>query len=83
MAFTRRSRAIGALLFSALIAAVITGRAAVSPSADAPASVAAVERIKSGHAVVDDYLKDVKEARLAANHEADARARDEPAPGGS
>ena len=35
-------------------------------------SAAAVERIDSGHAVVDTYLKDVKEARLAANREADA-----------
>ncbi len=72
MAFTRRSRAIGALLFSALIAAVITDRAAIWPPADAPASAAVVERIDSGHAVVDDYLKDLKAARLAANREADA-----------
>ena len=72
MAFTRRSRAIGALLFSALIAAILADRVAVSPSADAPASAAALERINSGHAVVDDYLKDAKDARLAANREADA-----------
>ena len=38
MAFTRRSRAIGALLFSALIAAVIADRAAIAPPADAPAA---------------------------------------------
>jgi hypothetical protein len=73
MAFTRRSLALGALLFSALIAAVITDRVAVSPSADSPAEAAALERINSGHAVVDDYLKDLKEARLAANREADAQ----------
>jgi hypothetical protein len=73
MAFTRRSRAIGALLFSALIAALITDRVATWPPADAPASAAVAERIDSGHAVVDDYLKDVKEARLAANREADAQ----------
>jgi hypothetical protein len=72
MAFTRRTRAIGALLFSALLAAVVTDRVGTSPPANAPASAAAVERIDSGHAVVDNYLKDVKEARLAANHEADA-----------
>ena len=72
MAFTRRWRAIGALLFSALLAAVITDRVATSPPADAPSSAAAVERIDSVHAVVDNYLKDVKEARLAANREADA-----------
>ncbi len=73
MAFTRRSGAIGALLLSALIAAVITDRVAVWPAADAPDSAAVVERIDSGHAVVDNYLKDVKEARLAANREADAQ----------
>jgi hypothetical protein len=73
MPFTRRSGAIGALfLLSALTAAVITDRVATRPPADAPASAAVVERIDSGHAVVDDYLKDVKEARLAANREADA-----------
>ena len=72
MAFTRRSRAIGALVFSALVAVVITDRMATWAPADAPASAAAVERIDSGHAVVDNYLKDVKEARLAANREADA-----------
>ena len=71
MAFTRRSCALGALLFSALVAAVITDRAAIWPPADAPASAAVAERIDSGHAVVDNYLKDVKEARLAANREAD------------
>jgi len=73
MAFTRRSRAIGALLFSALVAAFITDRAAIWPPADAPAGAAVVERIDSGHAVVDTYLKDAKEARLAANREADAQ----------
>ena len=73
MVFTRRSRAIGALLFSALAAAVITDRVAVSPSAEVPASAAAVARIDSGHAVVDDYLKDAKDARLAANREADSQ----------
>ena len=72
MAFTRRSLALGAMLFSALVAAVITERVAVSPSADAPVGAAALDRINSGHAVVDDYLKDAKEARLAANREADA-----------
>jgi hypothetical protein len=72
MAFTRRSRAIGALLFSALIAALITDRVATSPPANAPGSAAAVQRIDSGHAVVDNYLKNVKEARLAANRDADA-----------
>jgi len=72
MAFTRGSCAIGAMLFSALIAAVITDRAAVSPPADTSASAAVVGRIDSGHAVVDHYLKDTKEARLAANREADA-----------
>ena len=73
MAFTRRSRALGALLFCALIAAVMTHRIAISPSADAPASAAAVDRINSGHAAVDTYLKAAKEARLAANREADAQ----------
>lgn len=73
MAFTRRSCTIGALLFSALLAAVITDRMAIRPSADVPASAAAVGRIDSGHAVVDNYLNDAKEARLAANHEADAQ----------
>jgi len=72
MAFTRRSGAIGALLLAALVAAIIADRAAISPSADAPGG-AAVDRIGSGHAVVDDYLKDVKEARLAANREADTQ----------
>lgn len=72
MAFTRRSRAVGALLFSALIAALVTDRMAISPSLEAPAGAAAVGRIDSGHAVVDHYLKDAKEARLAANREADA-----------
>ena len=73
MALTRRACTIGALLCSALIAAVITERAAVSPPADVPGSAAALERIDSGHAVVDTYVKDVKEARLAANREADAQ----------
>ena len=72
MAFTRRSCTIGALLFSALTAAVITDRMAILPSADAPASAAAVGRIDSGHAVVDHYLKDATEARLAADRDADA-----------
>ena len=71
MAFTRRSCTIGALLFSALVAAVITDRAAISPPAEAPGSAAALERIDSGHAVVDNYVKDVRDARLAANREAD------------
>ena len=70
MAFTRRSGAIGALFLAVLIAGFIADRAAIAPAADAPDS-AAVERIGSGHAVVDNYLKDVKEARLAANREAD------------
>jgi hypothetical protein len=73
MALTRRACTTGALLCSALIAAVITERAAVSPPADVPGSAAALERIDSGHAVVDTYVKDVKEARLAANREADAQ----------
>jgi hypothetical protein len=72
MGFTRRSGALGALLLSALVAAVITERAVRSPSADAPAAAAAVERVDSGHALIDDYLKDTREARLAANREADA-----------
>ena len=72
MAFTRRSGAVGALLLAALVAAVIADRATISPAADGPQS-AAVERIGSGHAVVDDYLKDVKEARLAENREADTQ----------
>jgi len=70
MAFTRRSGAIGALLLAALMAAGIADHAAISPSSDVPES-AAVERIGSGHAVLDNYLKDVKEARLAADREAD------------
>lgn len=74
MAFTRRSCALGALLFSALAAAVIAGAGAISSPAGAPEGAAAVaERIESGHAVVDHYLKDAKEARLAANREADAQ----------
>jgi hypothetical protein len=73
MAFTRRSCALGALLFSALVAAVIADRGAMSPPADAPAAAAVAERIDSGHAVLDDYLEDVRATRLAANREADAQ----------
>ncbi len=72
MAFTRRSGALGALLLAAVIAGFIADRAPISPAADAPDS-AALDRIGSGHAVVDHYLKDVKEARLAANREADTQ----------
>lgn len=71
MAFTRRSGAVGALLVSALIAAVMIDRIALAPSADAPAAAAAVERITAGHAVVDTYLAAAREARLAADREAD------------
>lgn len=72
MTFTR-SGAFGALIFSAFIAAVIAGRPAVSPPAAEPATTAAAGRVDTGHALVASYLQDAKDARLAADREADAQ----------